>query len=159
MFPCPIEPAVCVTSNISGSWDCGAWSGSHWFQLEWPPAARCHHISFKELFAGLMSCAAWGGHWSGSCVQWQCDKSGSSSCCKQEILLRPRHDAPHLLPLLSGSVVQFEIVEAHLLADDLSRNRPSIFLSKALSPDCTLAVLPLELPELLLDHEGWTSPL
>ena len=28
MFPCAVEPSICVTSDASGSWGCGVWSGS-----------------------------------------------------------------------------------------------------------------------------------
>ena len=58
----------------------------------------------------------------------------------------------------------FEVEAVHLpgrdnmLADDLSRNHLSAFLSKALSPDPAPTLLPRQLPELLLDDEGWTSP-
>ena len=45
-----------------------------------------------------------------------------------------------------------------MLADDLSRNHRSAFLSKALSPDPAPTLLPRQLPELLLDAEGGTSP-
>ena len=59
----------------------------------------------------------------------------------------------------------FELVASYLpgsmntLADDLSRNRLSQFLSKAQSPELEPAGIPLELPELLLEFKGWTSPL
>ena len=33
LFPCPTEPAFSATSDASGSWGCGGWSGSSWFQL------------------------------------------------------------------------------------------------------------------------------
>lgn len=56
MFPCTAEPSICMTSDASESWGCGAWSGPSWFQLEWPLRAHSHHISFKELFAGLVAC-------------------------------------------------------------------------------------------------------
>ena len=68
MFPCPRDPAASATCDASGTWGCGAWSGSSWFQLEWSKTARAHHISFKELFAGLVSCAVWGKSWRGSRV-------------------------------------------------------------------------------------------
>ena len=58
----------------------------------------------------------------------------------------------------------FELVAAYLpgrenmLADDLSRNRRSVFLSKAQSPDPQPTIIPPGLRELLLDRDGWTSP-
>ena len=29
-------PTVTITSDTSGSWGCGAFCGTHWFQLQWP---------------------------------------------------------------------------------------------------------------------------
>ena len=77
IFPSPREPAVRVTSDASGSWVCEAWSGSRWFQLEWLASAQGYHISFKELFAGLVSCAIWGRTWQGCRVRWWCDNQAA----------------------------------------------------------------------------------
>ena len=57
----------------------------------------------------------------------------------------------------------FELAAAHLpgrdntLADDICRNRMSAFPSKAQRPEEVPTPIPLELPELLFDKEGWTS--
>ena len=37
MFPCVTAPTSAV------AWGCVAWSGSSWFQLEWPQGAQNHH--------------------------------------------------------------------------------------------------------------------
>ena len=164
MFPCPPRPAFSATSDASGSWGCGAWSGSSWFQLEWPAAARDFHISFKELFAGLVAAAVWGERWRGSRVQWLCDNQpavhavSKRSCRDQDMMNLIR--CLFFLEAWFG----FELTATHLLgrentlADDLSRNRLSAFLSKVPSADPVPVPLPLELPELLLDHDGWMSP-
>ena len=58
----------------------------------------------------------------------------------------------------------FEVVATHvpgrenMLADDLSRNNYSAFLSKAPSAESAPTGIPPELPALLLDQNGWTSP-
>ena len=58
----------------------------------------------------------------------------------------------------------FELVASYLpgrenvLADDLSRNRLTAFLSKAQSPDLEPAPLHQDIPGLLLDRAGWNSP-
>ena len=58
----------------------------------------------------------------------------------------------------------FELVAGHLpdrengVANDLSRNHLSSFLSKVPSAEPAPAPIPPELPELLLDQDGWTSP-
>ena len=51
-------------SDASGSWGCGAWSGSQWFQVEWPQDGS-KHITFKELAATVMALATWGRAWRG----------------------------------------------------------------------------------------------
>ena len=164
LFPCPPQPTRSVTSDASGGWGCGAWSGSSWFQLEWPAAAREYHISFKELFAGLVSAALWGNQWRGSRVQWLCDNQPAvhavcSRSCRDPLMM-------HLVRCLFflEAWFSFELVAVHLpgrenmLADDLSRNRLSAFLSKAPSANPAPAPLPPGLPELLLDQDGWMSP-
>ena len=155
MFPCVSEPTALVTSDASGAWGCGA------FQLEWPPAAQHYHISFKELFVGV---AAAGRLWRGARVRWLCDKQAAvyavtrRSCRDTGMMHLVR-----CLFFLEGWY-DFELVAAHLpgrenmLADDLSRNRLSAFLSKVQSPDPQPTALPLELAEMLLDPTGWTSP-
>ena len=164
MFPSPREPTGSVTSDASGSWGCGAWSDSSWFQLEWPTAALHYHISFKELFAGLVACSIWAKRWRGCRVQWWCDNQAAvhavnSRSCPDPAMMR-------LLRCLFflEAWFNFELLAAHLpgrdnmLADDLSHNLLSNFLSKAQSPDPVPSTLPPGLPELLLDHSGWTSP-
>ena len=92
-------------------------------------------------------------------VWWLCDnklavhKVCGRSCCD--------HDMMHLICCLFflEAWFDFELVAAHLpgrqnmLADDLSRNHRSAFLSNALSADLAPTILPPELPGL----RGWTS--
>jgi hypothetical protein len=56
MFPCLTEPVFAVTSDASGSWGCGGWSGSSWFQFGWP------------LARGTV-CMAGGGHGMGKTLE------------------------------------------------------------------------------------------
>ena len=153
-----------MTSDASGSWGCGGWSGSNWFQLQWPGAAEAYHISFKELFAWLISAAIWGGRWKGSRVRWLCDNQPAvhavlkRSCRDQGMM--------HLVRCLFflEAWFGFELVAEHLpgrenvLVDDLSCHHLPSFLSKALSADPASTSIPAELPELLMDQDGWTSP-
>ena len=103
-FPCIVQPLFTVTSDASGSWGCWAWSGLSWFQLQWPTDARGYHISFKELFAGLQSCAVWGKRWRGSRVQWHCDNQAAVHAV-QQVLPRPGYDASDPLLILPGGLV------------------------------------------------------
>ena len=54
ILPAALPPVREVTSDASGCWGCGAWSGDGWFQYRWPESAAELHISFKELFAVLL---------------------------------------------------------------------------------------------------------
>ena len=92
VLPCSVQPSFTATSDASGSWGCGAWSGKSWFQLQWPPEAHSLHISCKELFAGLLSCAVWGRHWRGSRVRWFCDNQAAvqavrSRSCRDQAMM------------------------------------------------------------------------
>lgn len=164
IFPIITEPTIEVTSDASGRWGCGAWSSSSWLQMEWPPGAREHSISFKELFAGLVATAVWGRRWKNCRVRWRCDNQPvvyavNRRSCRDEQMMK-------LIRCLFffEAWFGFEIIAEYLpgreniLADDLSRNRRFAFLSKARQPDIAPAALPEELPELLLDPDGWTSP-
>ena len=163
MFPCVAEPSLSVTTDASGGWGCGGWSETSWFQYEWPSGAQDKDISFKELFAGLVAVVVWGRRWKGHRVRWFCDNQAAvfawnARFCRDRSMM-------NLMRCLFfvEAWFEFETVAAHLpgrensLADDLSRNRISAFLSKAQQPDRTPTALPLELPELLLNAIGWTS--
>ena len=116
-----------------------------------------HHISCKEPFAGLLSAAVWG-------VRWLCDNQPAvHAVCKRSCR---DQGMMHLIRCLFflEAWFGFELVAMHLpgrdnmLADDLSRNRLSAFLSKVPSAERAPTPVPPELPELLLDHGGWMSP-
>ena len=155
MFPYTSQPAFSATSDASGSWGCEAWLGSSWFQLEWPSEAHSSHISFKKLFAGLVSAAVWG---RGSRVWWLCDnQSAVHAVCKRSCRDRNMMQLIRCLFFLEAWF-GFELIATDLPEHaDLSRNRLAAFLSKAPSSEPTPTFLPPELPGLLLNHEGWTS--
>ena len=164
-FPPTAKPAFSVTSDGSGSWGCGAWSGSSWFQFQWPVAARDEHISWKELFADLVAMAIWGMRWRGARVLWRCDNAAAVCAvtrrtCRDKAMM-------HLIRcvIILEAWLGFEVVATHvpgrenMLADDFSRNNCSAFLSKARSAEPAPTRIPPELPALLLDRDGWTSPI
>lgn len=164
LFPPPPSPVVTVTSDASGEWGCGAWSQRTWFQFQWPAERRYHHIAFKELFAILLSCTTWGVGWRGTRVRARCDNQAAvhaiaARSCRDKAMM-------HLLRCLffCEARYQFRLVAEHLpgirnyLADDLSRNRLSSFLSKAPDMCQEPSQTPPNLPELLLATDDWTSP-
>ena len=67
------KPAFTVTSDASGSWGCGAYFSTHWFQLQWSPAAATKSIAFLELLPIIIAGLIWGRQWTGKTVQCQCD--------------------------------------------------------------------------------------
>ena len=163
-FPPPSLPTVMVTSDASGEWGCGAWSQQAWFQFKWPAASEEHHIAFKELFAILLAGVVWGREWQGCRVHARCDNQAavhaiSGRSCKDKSLM-------HLLRCLffCEARYQFRLSAAYLpgvqntLADDLSRDRRSSFLSKAPGMNKEPSPAPPDLPELLLGVGDWTSP-
>ena len=52
----PAYPSASITSDASGSWDCGAFSSvGDWFQLKWPESWSEVHITLKELLPIIMN--------------------------------------------------------------------------------------------------------
>ena len=49
-----------MASDASGSWGCGAWYGTHWFQLQWNTQLAALTIMAKELLPVVLACAVWG---------------------------------------------------------------------------------------------------
>ena len=68
---------VTLTSNASGSWECGAYWGSKWFQLAWSSTSCPEDINIaaKELVPIVIAAAMWGRCWTGQMVCCQCDNS------------------------------------------------------------------------------------
>ena len=160
-------PEVVVTSDASGNWGCSAWSGTSWFQYQWPCVCE-HHISFKELFALLLAAAAWGakwsGKWSGKTIRWRCDNQAAvrvilTRLCRDNAMM-------HLLRCLFffEAHYQFQVVAVHVpgkenvLADDLSRDHLSSFLSKAPQMAQVASTFPQQLPAVLLTPGNWMCP-
>ena len=71
----PKSKMVLITSDASGSWGCGAWYATHWFQLAWDHLTQLWDISAKELVPILITAVIWGHEWKGKQVVAQCDNS------------------------------------------------------------------------------------
>ena len=157
-------PALHFASDASGSWGCGAWFGKQWFQVEWDHKVSTMQIMTKELIPVVLACAVWGAQWRDHRVICHCDNQavvaalGSRSC-------RDSH-CMHLLRALVFVEAQhaFQLQPVYIqstandLADDLSRNKLTSFLSKV--PQAGKATpLSTALIRLLLDQsQDWTSP-
>ena len=66
-------PGGAVTSDASGSWGCGAYSGSQWFQLQWNHNLQSKSISVKEMVPIIIATAIWGRSWKGKLIICHCD--------------------------------------------------------------------------------------
>ena len=160
-----VSRTVSLTSDASGSWGCGAWSGNEWFQLEWCDHSRALHISAKELIPILVAAVVWGSQWQGQRVIAYCDNMAvvavmNNRYCRDPALMQ-------LLRCLSfiEARKQFTLSAMHLpgiqntLADDLSRNRLSAFLEGKPDANPSPSIVPVSLLQWLLDPKvEWTSP-
>ena len=154
-----------VTSDASGSWGCGAWHGSKWFQLPWEQSMSPLHIAAKELIPIIVAAAIWGQEWKGKRVISHCDNMAvvaviNSRYSKDEYLM-------HMLRCLFFIEAhhQFLLSAVHIagvkntLADSLSRNKRESFLAEIRHCDHEPSPIPCSLMQLLLHPQlDWTSP-
>ena len=163
-LPPPLHlPTIEMTSDASGVWGCGAWHGNSWFQIPWDDRSSHLSIACKELIPIVLACAAWGHNCQGHQVICHCGNQvvvaglRSRSCRDKAVM--------HLLRCLV-------FVEAHLgcylrpeyintrhnhLADDLSRNHLSSFLSKVPEADRQPTPTSSHLLDLLLNPQASTD--
>ena len=163
-FPPPPSIAVEFASDASGSWGCGAWCQSQWWQLRWPEGLE-RDIAFKELFAVVLAAAVWGRGWCGERVRGHCDSQVATDVLRARSSRNP--ELMHLLRCLFFIEAEHKFVlsvvhiagVANDLADDLSRDQLASFLSKVPQASPLPTPIPPPLVELLLDTRGtWTSP-
>ena len=164
--PPPLLPEFSMASDASGRWGCGAWFRSSWIQLPWHGDTFALPIAVKEFLPILIAGVLWGRIWDGHRVRCLCDNQTVVACLRS----RTSRDKGlmHLLRnlLFLEARFRFHVVPEYLdthanhLADDLSRDRASSFLSKVPWAAPTPTPVPLPLVELLLDPlADWTSPL
>ena len=158
-----------VTSDASGSWGCGAFSGQQWFQIAWSNYPQTdlidQSIAVKEMLPIIVACFLWGYQWAGEHVGIGCDNEAvvhvlGKRSCKDECLM-------HLLRCLFFIEAHFgfSISAVHIpgrhnqLADALSRNNTFLFLSKVPEASRSPTPVPPELMDLVaVQKPDWTSP-
>ena len=170
MMP-PLQPSVVTLSDASGSWGCGATSGMQWFQLQWPPQLQgrstpLSSIAVKEMIPVVISAAIWGLEWTGKHVLFRCDNSSVVS-----ILTHWSAKDTHLAHLsrclfFFAAHYNFTFTAEHIaggdnkLADALSRNNLTLFLTLFPQASPSPSPIPKALSNLLLEHPiEWTSPV
>ena len=94
LSPPRLLPMKEIASDASGSWGCGAWHGSRWFQVKWNQSSQPLPIAVKELLPIVLACKLWGTEWEGQLIQCHCDGSLPSIPYKYEQAL-PAYVACH----------------------------------------------------------------
>lgn len=154
-----------ITSDASGSWGCGAFSGSKWFQLKWDSKTQLWHIAAKELIPIIIAAVIWGNQWKGSRVLARCDNEAVVAVINKRYC-----QDKHLMQMLRclffiEARFQFKTIATHIpgedneLADDLSRDRLPSFMAKKKDADPHTSFIPPPLLQLLIHQDmDWTSP-
>ena len=129
-------PTAGLRPDASGSWGCGAYYDSHWFQLRWDRRSEGLPIMVKELLPVVLACTVWGQEWACSCVRCLCDNQAVVACLRSRTS-RDKHcmhmlrtlafvEARHMFSLRP----QYISTTDNHLADDLSRDKFASFLAK-----------------------------
>ena len=148
-----------MTSDASGSWGCGAWHGSAWFQVQWDDRSQPLTIAEKPSSSGAPPGAS-------HRVECFCDNQVVISCIRSRT---SRHKGlMHLLCCLVYVEARFSFAiaplyintKANVLADELSRNNLASFLSKVPEADPNPTPVLAQLLDLLLELQAdWTNPI
>lgn len=159
-----VNCSVHMTSDASGSWGCGAFSGADWFQLRWPDAIQERHITVKELVPIVLAAALWGSKWRGKGVMSYCDNAAVVAIINKGSSREA--EAMHLLRCLAflKAKFQFALYCTHIqgarneLADALSRDKVQLFLANYPQASHTPTPIPPELLDLtIVTKPDWTS--
>jgi hypothetical protein len=121
-------------------------------------------IAIKELAPILIACALWGNQWHGTTIRINCDNEAVVAVINSGY----SHDPfmRHLLRCLFffSATYDFTLTAAHIpgrlniLADAISRNNISLFLSSFPQANCLPTKVPQEyIDKLLIEKPDWTS--
>ena len=159
------SPAVHFWSDASGSWGCGAWWGSKWFQVPWSdwPDFLVASIAAKELLPVIVAAAIWGESWQGSVVLCHCDNMSVVAAVKGGYCKDPAMG--HMLRCLFYLEARFSftLTAEHVagvengVADAISRNKLATMF--CLSPQMSRvpSTVPHALVGGLIVSRNWTS--
>ena len=161
-----VQPQITVTSDASGSWGCGAFWGTRWFQMEWDGLLFAAHIAIKEMVPVVIASAIWGREWEGKSIRILSDNAAVVAAINNNTS-RVKEIA-HLLRCLAFVVAQWQchLSAAHIpgahntVADAISRNNLAnlriLYPQLSAEPDR----VPAELIQLLIGlTPDWTSPV
>ena len=150
-------PQLEIMADASGTWGCGAWHHSAWFQLRWDNRSQALHIAEKELIPIILALAVWGMAWAGHQIVCHCDNQVVVACLKSRT--SKSKGVMHLLCCLVYIEARQQCylkpvyidTKSNYLADALSRNNLPLFLSKVPGADPYPTQVSLPLLDLLLD--------
>ena len=159
-------PGGAVTSDASGSWECGAYSGSQWLQLQWNHNLQSKSIAVKGMVPIIIATAIWGRSWKGKLIICHCDNQSvvaviNSRYSQDDELMQLLHTL-----FFFEAIFEFHMEASHIhisrvhnkLADALSRDKFSSFLPKAWVMEQSPSPIPAKLLELIQDMQiDWTS--
>ena len=160
-----MPPQATLTSDASGSWGCGAYQGTSWFQLAWEGSLSEAHISVKELVPVVIAVAIRGHQWIGCTVRVLSDNSSTVAAINNHT--SPHVATAHMLRCLTFLLAKWQcrLIADHLpgaqnsIADALSRNNTLLFRSLLPQAASQPTKIPLALMQLLLvSRPDWTSP-
>ena len=157
-------PTITLTSDASGTWGCGAYTGEHWFMLPWTSNIKEAHITVKELVPIVIAALMWGQEWKGLVVRARCDNTAVVAIVNSGSSRNPQ--AMHLRRCLAFLAAKgdFKLKAVHIrgvenvAADALSRNNCHLFRSCCPQADETgTAVSPDILDAVLLQEPDWLA--
>ena len=159
-FTPPAAKPLCLHTDASGSWGCGAvWSNS-WFQYKWPDSWSSVNIAVKELLPIVIAAATWGRLWSQAQVIAYSDNMAVVQAVKSRSV-----KCPQLMRLLRAlffieARLNFSLNASHIAghknvaADSLSRNNVHEFFSIYQQANPIPTPLLQDLLQLLLNQQA-----
>ena len=161
-----LVPTTTLTSDASGTWGCGAYWESKWFQLAWSDTVGVSsNIAVKVLIPIVMAAAMWGKQWRGQVVNCRCDNMAVVAVIKSRA--SKESEIMHLLRCVAFIEARWEftLVATHLagrentLADDLSRDRQQSFLQARSGLVMDQSVPSQDLVDMVCNKKpDWLSP-
>ena len=160
---CKAHPDIVLTSDASGSWECGAFWDAHWFQFQWIAPIDGMHITIKEMLPIVFAAAVWGHQLQNKSILCRCDNeaavhifnSGTSKAPEASALLR----CLHFIAARYNLIVSAAHLPGsqNLLADALSRNNLTLFFDNHPQANPHPTHIPASLIDLLvLTKPDWT---
>ena len=140
-------PDLQLFTDASGTLGFGGYWDGAWYSQAWPPHLLSMPIEWKELYAIVIACEAWGHHWSGKRIMFHCDNQAIVQVWESG--LSRSTDLMHLVRALFFIAAHnnFTVIVKHIrginnsIADSLSRQQLSRF--RSLVPHADLAGTPI----------------